>query len=90
MFALAGLVVCAVIGMATGSWAWFGIALAVHLIGSAIVITNAVRSAQRGSEADESSEQLDEIAARAGGPGPRNQQAELEALKRSPPQPTPE
>lgn len=82
MFVFAGLVVCAVIGLATGSWVWFAIALAVHLIGTAIVLTGAFRSAQAGSEADEVSEQLDRRADDAVGDRPRNVETELEALKR--------
>jgi hypothetical protein len=85
MFAFVGLVVCAVIGMATGSWIWFGVALAAHLIASAIVISSSVKSAQTGTEADPESERLDRIAGDAvADDRPRNVESELEALKREP------
>jgi hypothetical protein len=84
MLLLAGLVIVAIVGMATGSWVWFGIALAVHLVGSFFVIKGSVRSAQYGTEADPESEELDRKAHEAGGGGRRDEQAELEALKREP------
>lgn len=82
MFAFAGLVIVAVVGMSTGSWLWFGVALAAHLIASAIVLTGAFRSAQTGEESDPVSEALERKAGEAVGDGPRNIQTELEALKR--------
>jgi membrane protein implicated in regulation of membrane protease activity len=82
MFLLVGLVVVAVIGLATGSWLWFGVALAVHVIASAIVIPGAVRSAQTGTEADERSQALDREAGQAVRGEPRTVESELEALKR--------
>lgn len=81
MFALAGLVVVAVIGMATGSWVFFAIALAVHALGTFVVVSGAFRSAQTGSEADARSDRLDRQAGEAVGGGPRNVETELEALK---------
>jgi hypothetical protein len=82
IFALIGLVVVAVIGLATGSWIWFGVALAVHLIASAVVISGSFKSAQTGEESDPRSERLDRMADNAVGDGPRNVETELEALKR--------
>src|SRR5436190_23314347 len=82
MFALVGLVVVAVIGMATGSWVWFGIALAVHLVASFFVISGSIRSAQFGTEADSESRELERKAHEAAGGERRGEQAELEALKR--------
>jgi hypothetical protein len=84
MLVLAGLVIVAVIGMATGSWVWFGIALAVHLVASFFVISGSIRSAQYGTEADPESRELERKARDAAGDGPRGQEAELEALKREP------
>jgi len=83
MLVLAGLVIVAVIGMATGSWVWFGIALAIHLVASFFVISGSIRSAQYGTEADPESREL-ERKAREAGDGRRGEQAELEALKREP------
>jgi hypothetical protein len=82
MFVFIGLVIVAVIGMATGSWIWFGVALAAHLIASGIVLTGAFRSAQTGDEADAHSADLDRRADDAVGERPRNVETELEALKR--------
>jgi len=81
MFALVGLVVVAVIGIATGSWVWFGVALTVHIIASAIVLTGAFRSARAGDEADPRSQRLDREAGEVVGESPRNVETELEALK---------
>jgi hypothetical protein len=87
MFAFIGLVVVAVIGMLTASWVWFGIALAVHLIGTTIVMTGWARSAQGSEQADPESERLDRHARDAvPGDDPRNVETELEALKREPAQ----
>jgi hypothetical protein len=82
MFLFIGLVIVAVVGMSTGSWLWFGVALAAHLIASAIVLTGAFRSAQTGDEADAHAQDLDHRADDAVGEGPRNVETELEALKR--------
>ena len=82
MFALVGLVVVAVVGMATGSWVWFGVALAVHLVASFFVISGSFKSARTGSETDRESEALDRRAGEAVGDRPRNVETELEALKR--------
>lgn len=87
MFVLMGLVIVAIIGLATGSWVWFAVALAVHLVGSAIVIGGSVRGAQAGSEADAKSQRLDRMADDAVGDRPRTIENELEALKREPAQP---
>jgi membrane protein implicated in regulation of membrane protease activity len=81
-FLFGGLVIVAIVGMATGSWLWFGIALAVHTIASAIVIPSAFRTAQSGTEADRRSQALERRAGEAVGAGPRNVETELEALKR--------
>ena len=81
LFVFGGLVVVAVVGMATGSWLWFGIALAVHAIASAIVIPGAFRAVRSGSEADRHSQALDRRAGEAVGDRPRNIENELEALK---------
>jgi membrane protein implicated in regulation of membrane protease activity len=82
MFAFIGLVVVVVIGMSTGSWVWFGIALAVHLIASAIVLTGAFRAARTGGEADPRSERLEQRAQDAVGNRRVSLEDELEALKR--------
>jgi membrane protein implicated in regulation of membrane protease activity len=82
MFLFLGLVVCAVIGLATASWWWFAVAAAVHLIGSTIVLTGAFRNARAGDAADPESRRLDRKAAEAVGDRPRNVETELEALKR--------
>jgi hypothetical protein len=82
LFVLAGLVIVAVIGMATGSWVWFGVALAAHLVASFFVISGSIRSAEAGSEADARSQQLERRAAEAVGDRPRTIENELEALKR--------
>jgi membrane protein implicated in regulation of membrane protease activity len=82
MFLFIGLVVVAVVGMSTGSWLWFGIALAAHLIASTIVLTGAFRSSRTGEESDPHSEGLDRRAGEAVGDRPRNIETELEALKR--------
>jgi hypothetical protein len=84
MLVLAGLVIVAVIGMATGSWVWFGVALAVHLVASFFVISGSIRSAQFGTEADSESRELERKAHEAAGGERRGEQAELEALKREP------
>lgn len=84
MFAAVGLVVVIVAGMATGSWVVFGIALAAHLIASAIVLKGAFKGVGEGGQADRRSEQLDERAGDAVGDGPRNVESEIEALKREP------
>jgi hypothetical protein len=82
LFALMGLVLVAVIGIATGSWAWFAIALAVHLIASSFVISGSIKTARTGRAADPRSEALDRRARAAVGNRPRNVETELEALKR--------
>jgi membrane protein implicated in regulation of membrane protease activity len=82
MFALLGLVIAAVIGMATGSWVWFGVAFAVHLVASFFVISSSIRTAQRGEESDPRSQRLDRMAGDAVGDRPRNVETELEGLKR--------
>jgi hypothetical protein len=84
MFVLAGLVIVAIVGMASGSWVWFGIALAVHLVASFFVISGSIRSAQYGTEADAESRDLEQKAHAAAGGERRGEQAELEALKREP------
>ena len=84
MFVLAGLVIVAIVGMASGSWVWFGIALAVHLVASFFVISGSIRSAQYGTEADPESRKLERKAHAAAGGERRGEQAELEALKREP------
>jgi membrane protein implicated in regulation of membrane protease activity len=84
MIAAIGLVIVVLIGLATGSWLWFGIVLAVHLIASAIVLTGAFRSARTGNETDPRSERLDRRAHEAVGDKPGGLEAELEALKREP------
>src|SRR3954454_1384819 len=84
MFAFIGLVVVVIIGMSTGSWVWFGIALAVHLIASAIVLTGAFRSSRTGSESDEKSERLTRAGQEAAGSERPSLEDELEALKREP------
>jgi hypothetical protein len=81
--ALAGLVIVVVIGMVTGSWLWFAVALAVHLIASFFVISGSIKSAQTGTMADRDSEALERKAGEAvDDDEPRNVQTELEALKR--------
>ena len=82
MLALGGLVVVLIVGLATGSWVWFAVALLVHLVASAIVIWGSVRSARTGTEADSRSEELEEIAAQATRGRKRTIESELEALKR--------
>lgn len=85
MFVLAGLVVIAVIGMSTGSWVFFGVALAMHAIASFFVVRGAVRGAQTGSESNAESERLDDLAGEAVPDGqPRYVETEIEALKREP------
>jgi hypothetical protein len=84
MFVLAGLVIVAVVGMSTGSWVWFGIALAVHLIASFFVISGSIKSARTGTDADDRSAALDRKAGEAVGNRPRNVETEVEALKREP------
>src|SRR3954454_16480515 len=84
MFVLAGLVIVAVVGMATGSWIWFGVALAAHLVASFFVISGSIKSAQTGTQADAESEALERKAGDAVGRGPRNVETELEALKHEP------
>jgi membrane protein implicated in regulation of membrane protease activity len=81
MLALLGLVIVVLIGLATGSWLWFGIALAVHLIASAIVLTGWARTAESGGAADRESEQLEEVGRRAAGTERPDPVTELEALK---------
>jgi hypothetical protein len=82
LLALMGLVIVAVIGIATGSWAWFAIALAVHLIASFLVISGSIKIARSGPEPDPRSQALDRRARAAVGDRPRNVETELEALKR--------
>jgi hypothetical protein len=80
IFLLIGLVVVAVIGMSTGSWVAFGIALGVHLVGTAIVVTGQMRRATLGTEADESSKRLATAGRDAAGTENPNHVEELEAL----------
>jgi membrane protein implicated in regulation of membrane protease activity len=83
MFALmAGLVIVAVIVLATASWVWFAIAFLGFLIAVGIVLTGSVRSAQSGSEADRTSRELQRKANEAVGTPHHTPEAELEALKR--------
>src|SRR6059058_101162 len=84
MFIFVGLVVVVIVGMSTGSWTWFGIALAVHLIGSAIVLTGAFRSSRAGNESDDKSERLTRAAKDAAGNDRATLEDELEALKHEP------
>lgn len=87
MFVLVGLVVAAVVGMSSGSWVWFGVALAAHFVATVIVISGAVKSAREGSESNRESDRLDQLAADAVPDGqPRNVETEIEALKREPAQ----
>src|SRR4051794_8853739 len=88
MFAFVGLVIVAVIGMSSGSWVWFFMALAVHLIASFFVFRHAIGSAQTGGEADKKSERLNRIAGDAVGKEQPGVNEELEALKHQPAQRT--
>lgn len=84
LFGLMGLVVVAVIGITTGSWGWFAVALVVHLVASSFVIWKSMRTTQTGTESDRRSRELDRRAraAVARYDEPRNVETELEALKR--------
>ena len=85
MFLGVALVVVVVAGLATSSWWVFGIALAVHLITSAIVLTSSARTAGRGSLESPESERLATMARNAVPEGrPDTLENELEALKREP------
>lgn len=85
MFFGIALLVVVIAGLATGSWWVFGIALAVHLIMSAIVFTNSARTAGRGDLHGPESQRLDREAASAVPSGrQRTLESELEALKREP------
>lgn len=85
MFIAAGLVIVIIAGLATGSWWVFGIALAVHLIATAFVLTNSARTAQSGSLEGAEAERLERHAEEAVPKGkPHTLENELEALKREP------
>src|SRR3954451_22832413 len=84
LFIFVGLVFVVIICMSSGSWAWFGAALAVHLIASSIVLTGAFRSARTGNESDEKSERLTRAGKEAAGNKRATLEDELEALKREP------
>ena len=85
MFAFMALVVVAAIGLLTASWVWFGVALAVHLIGSTIVLRGWAKNARGSEKGDPHSEALERRAHEAvPDDQPRNVETELEALKREP------
>src|SRR4051795_4541817 len=80
IFVLLGLVVVTVVGLATGSWAVFGIVLALHVLATVIVVTAAVCTARHGTEGDADSRALERLAAEAERDDPQHHD-ELEAPK---------
>src|SRR3954453_9805940 len=83
IFVLLGLVVVTVVGLATGSWAVFGIVLALHVLATVIVVTAAVRTARHGTEGDADSRALERLAAEAERDDPQHHD-ELKPSKHQP------